>query len=96
MHLENPGDWWSWVRRDAQQNPVRFACEVLGMLITLSASLILALTTPLPPMLLLYGLWNCANVLLLYISYSRGSLGLTVLFSGFLVVDLIGLWRTIP
>jgi len=88
--------WWLAmnIRKDWHSHKLRFLAEVLGTSVTLSASIILALTTPVPPMLLLYCLWNLASLLLLFASYSRGSLGLTLLFAGFLVIDSVGLYRT--
>ena len=82
------------MRMDYHTHRARWIIEVLGTLITLTASTILALTTPVPPMLLLYILWNAASVCLLYAAVNRGSFGLSCVFAGFLLIDSIGLWRT--
>jgi len=82
------------IKTDYESHKLRLGAEALGMLISLGVALIIMVTTPHPPMLLCYVLWELASLLLLSASYSRGSLGLTVLYSGFLVIDFVGLVRT--
>lgn len=82
------------IKTDYESHRLRLGAEALGMLISLGVALMIAVTTPFPPLLLCYALWEIASALLLSASYSRGSLGLTALYSGFLVIDAIGLVRT--
>jgi hypothetical protein len=83
------------VKKDYQTHRVRLGLEVLGMGISLGVALILMMTTPHPPMVLCYTLWETASALLVAASYSRGSFGLVILYSGFLVIDAAGLVRTL-
>jgi len=83
------------IKRDYAAHPLRHCAEVLGMAISLFVAIVIAVTTPHPPLLLCYALWETASLLLVAASYSRGSLGLTALYSGFLVIDAIGLIRTV-
>jgi hypothetical protein len=85
----------SFIQNDWHSHKIRLGAEALGMCISLGVALIIMVTTPLPPMILCYVLWELASALLVSASYSRGSLGLTALYSGFLVIDLIGLIRTV-
>lgn len=83
------------VKADWHSHKLRLACEALGMLLSIGVAIVLALTTPHPPMLLCYGLWLLASGLLVSTSYSRGSVGLTALYGCFLIVDSIGALRTL-
>jgi hypothetical protein len=85
----------SWIRGDWNSHPVRMCAEILGMVLSLFVALLIAWTTPYPPMLWCYILWNTASLCLVSAAVSRGSLGLTLLYGGFLVVDTVGLWRTL-
>jgi hypothetical protein len=83
------------IRQDYHSHPLRLTAEVLGMAISLGVAVIIMMTTPVPPMLICYILWEVASLLLVSASYSRGSLGLTTLYAGFLCIDAIGLIRTV-
>jgi hypothetical protein len=83
------------IKKDRDSHPVRYMAEVIGMVLGLGDSVILAMTTPNPPLLLCYIIWEVASVLLVCAAYSRGSLGFTALYAGFFVIDLFGLLRTV-
>jgi len=83
------------IKTDYTSHPVRHVAEVIGMLIGLAVAVVIAVTTPAPPLLGCYILWNVASVLLLCASYSRGSFGLMALYGGFLIIDSVGLIRTL-
>lgn len=85
----------SFIQRDWKAHKVRLCAETLGMAISLLVALIIMVTTPFPPMLLCYLLWELASALLLGSAMSRGSVGFSFLYGGFLVIDLIGLIRTL-
>jgi len=83
------------IKSDYRSHPLRLCVEALGMGISLGVSGLIALTTPVPPMVLCYVLWEIGSALLVSASYSRGSTGLVALYGGFLVIDAIGLVRTL-
>jgi len=83
------------IKSDYEAHRYRLVAEALGMLLSIGVAIIFALTTPAPPLLLCYTLWLLASGLLVTTSYSRGSVGLTVLYGLFLVVDSIGALRTL-
>lgn len=83
------------IQRDWKAHKVRLCAETLGMTVSLLVALIIMVTTPFPPMLLCYVLWELASALLLGSAMSRGSVGFSCLYGGFLVIDLIGLIRTV-
>ena len=84
-----------WIASDWRQHPSRVCAELLGMGLSLCVALLLAWTTPAPPMLWCYVIWIVASLCLLSAAVSRGSVGLSLLYGGFLVIDSVGLWRTI-
>ena len=43
-----------WIKEDYKSNPIRFCCEVIGMISNLIASLILMWYSPTPPMFIAY------------------------------------------
>jgi len=86
---------FEYIRADYQAHKVRMVAECLGMVISVGVALLLALTTPYPPMLLAYLGWNLASTLLLLCAWHRGSVGLMVLYGMFLVIDTMGLIRTL-
>jgi len=83
------------IQADWHSHKIRFFAEVLGMVLSISVAVVLALTTPAPPMLLCYTLWLMASGLLVSTSYHRGSVGFTLLYGLFLIVDSIGFFRTL-
>jgi hypothetical protein len=83
------------IAADWRAHKVRVCAEVTGMMLSLLVAMVIAFTTPNPPLLLCYILWEIASMLLVSAAVSRRSLGLTVLYAGFLVIDCIGLIRTV-
>ena len=83
------------IQSDWQAHKVRLCAETLGMSISLMVALIIMMTTPFPPMILCYLLWELASALLLGSAISRGSVGFSFLYAGFLVIDCVGLLRTL-
>ena len=83
------------IRADYHSHKFRLCAEVLGMVISLIVAVIIAMTTPLPPMLWCYTLWMIASTLLVGASISRHSTGFVALYGSFLIIDGIGLLRTI-
>jgi len=85
----------NFIQNDWRSHKIRLCAETLGMSISLVVALIIMMTTPLPPMLLCYLLWETASALLLGSAMSRGSVGFSFLYAGFLVIDFVGLIRTL-
>ena len=84
-----------YIRRDFQSHQVRALCETLGMLIAVGVSLTLAATTPTVPLVPCYLGWVVSAILLGGCSWHRGSFGLAVTYSAFLIIDTVGLLRTL-
>jgi hypothetical protein len=83
------------IKADYESHKLRLCAEGLGLLVSVAVGILLAWTTPHPPMLVCYSLWLLASVLLVSTSWHRGSFGLTALYGSFLVIDGIGFIRTL-
>lgn len=84
-----------YIIEDFKLNWLRATVEMVGMILALGVSLLLALTTPTPPMLYAYIGWLLSAVCLGACSWHRGSTGLTMTYAGFLVLDGYGFFKTI-
>lgn len=84
-----------YIYKDFQSHALRASLEVIGMLIGVGMSILLAVTTPYPPMLYAYIGWLISAALLGLCSWHRGSFGLATTYACYLVIDGIGLARTI-
>jgi hypothetical protein len=84
-----------YIKQDFESHRLRAIMELLGMLCALGVAILLAATTPNPPMLPAYIGWNCASILLGVCSWHRGSFGLAVTYAGFLIIDTYGLLHTL-
>lgn len=79
--------------RDWQHNKLRACFELIGMLFALGVSVLMAMTVPNPPMFYAYLGWLISAVLLCGCSWHRGSVGLTITYGGFLIIDGVGFCR---
>ncbi len=78
---------------DYQEDGYRFVLELIGMICSIFASLILAITVPEPNIGWCYVLWMIGSSCLVSASLSRGSTGFTIIYGTFLVIDSIGMMR---
>ncbi len=83
------------IKQDFRSHALRATMEILGMVLGVGVSLLLAVTTPNPPMIYAYVGWLLSAVLLGGCSYHRGSVGLAVTYAAYLVIDGIGMLRTL-
>lgn len=83
------------VKTDYESHKMRLAAEGLGFLLSVGVSLLFAWTTPHPPLIWCYSMWMAASSLLVTTSWHRGSFGLTAIYGAFLLIDFVGLWRTV-
>jgi hypothetical protein len=83
------------IQADYASHRLRLCAEGLGLLVSVAVAILLAWTTPHPPMLLCYSLWLFASLLLVSTSHHRGSFSLTALYGSFLFIDGVGFIRTL-
>jgi cellulose synthase/poly-beta-1,6-N-acetylglucosamine synthase-like glycosyltransferase len=82
-----------WIKEDWQSGKLRFCLEVIAWAISIGCSIVMALTVPTPPLLILYPIWIIGCAIYAWCSYSRGSFGMLANYILLTTIDTIGLIR---
>lgn len=85
----------NWIKEDFNTHPWRFAAESIGMTLNLAAAMTMAVYSPNPPMFEVYIIFLIASIFLISAAISRRSTGFTVLYIGFILIDLVGFFNTL-
>ncbi len=88
-------DIYRWAERDYREWPFRFYIEVLAWAISIGNSLVMALTVPNPPLIVLYPIWIVGCAMYGWASWTRGSFGMLANYLLLVTIDSIGLTRMI-
>jgi len=83
------------IKDDYKSHALRFLGEALAWGLSMACSLIMALTVPNPPLIILYCLWITGCSLNLICAYSRKSFGISMNYLGLVIIDLIALFRLV-
>ena len=83
------------VEEDWRSHPVRFVIEVIAWLLSISASVIMALTVPNPPLLIIYIFWVLGCSLYSWAAITRGSFGMLANYLLLTAIDTYGLIKLI-
>ena len=86
---------WNFIKADHQEWPFRFWMEVLIWLLSIACSMIMMLTVPDPPFLILYPMWIAVCIIYGWAAWTRGSFGMLanyLLLTSVHVAALIRLW----
>lgn len=86
---------FAFVIEDFANHRYRFIAEALGVLVMTVTSILLAWTTPHPPMLEYYIMRLVGCGVLLWASLARRSIGFAILNVNIIVIDTIGLIHTV-
>lgn len=84
---------FDWIRNDYRSNRFRFVVEVLAWLISIGCALIMALTVPNPPLLLLYIMWIAGCAMYAWAALTRKSFGMLANYVLLTMIDTVGLVR---
>ncbi len=84
---------FEWIKEDWKSNRVRFTLEVVAWALSIGCSLIMALTVPNPPLLLLYPLWITGCAIYSWAAYTRRSFGMLANYVLLTTIDTVGLTR---
>lgn len=88
-------DVFNWILDDYKSNRFRFFIEVIAWIISIGCSLLMALTVPNPPLLLLYVLWILGCAMYAWAAWTRSSFGMLANYLLLTVIDTIGLVRVL-
>lgn len=83
----------AWIRDDWRSHPLRFAAELVAWTISLGCSIIMAITVPDPPFMVLYPMWITGCAIYSWAAYSRGSFGMLANYLLLTTIDTIGFIR---
>jgi hypothetical protein len=84
---------FDWIRDDWRSNKFRFIIELLAWAISIGCSLVMALTVPTPPLLILYTIWILGCALYGWAAYTRKSFGMLANYILLTAIDTVGLLR---
>ncbi len=82
-----------WIKEDWKSGRVRFLLEVIAWAISIGCSIVMALTVPTPPLLILYPIWILGCAIYAGCAYSRGSFGMLANYILLTAIDTVGLIR---
>jgi hypothetical protein len=86
---------WTWINEDFTSNRFRFVVEVIAWLISIGCSIAMALTVPIPPLLILYPLWIIGCGMYAWAAWTRRSFGMLANYLLLVSIDSVGLIRMI-
>jgi len=82
-----------WIRNDWNSSPFRIIIELLGWGNSIGIPIVMALTVPNPPILVLYPIWIFGCALYAWASYTRKSFGMLANYILLTAIDTFGLAR---
>lgn len=86
---------WHFAKSDFQEWPLRFCLEMLAWGLSIGCSIIMMLTVPTPPLMLLYPFWILGCAIYCWAAYTRKSAGMVANYLLLVTIDLIALARMI-
>lgn len=84
---------FQWIKNDYKSHKPRFIIEFLAWLISIGCSLVMAVTVPDPPLLILYPVWMCGCLMYAWAAHSRQSFGMFANYILLVSIDSVGLTR---
>jgi len=84
---------WRWIQEDWRSDRFRFVVEVIAWATSIGCSLIMAVTVPDPPLLLLYPLWIMGCAMYAWAAWTRRSFGMLANYILLTTIDTVGLVR---
>jgi hypothetical protein len=83
----------TWIRDDWYSNRLRFVVELVAWGISIGCAIVMALTVPNPPLLVLYPIWIFGCSLYAWAAFTRKSFGMLANYLLLVSIDSVGLFR---
>jgi hypothetical protein len=80
-----------WIKTDYRSNHVRFVLEVIAWLMSIGATIAVAVTAPYPPMFVLYPIFITQCGIFAWCAWTRNSMGMFANYILIVTIDFIGL-----
>jgi hypothetical protein len=90
---ENIQSTWNYIREDHDSWPLRFWFEVVAWVLSIACSVIMMLTVPEPPFVLLYLMWIAGCGVYTWAAWTRGSFGMLANYLLLTTIDTLALLR---
>ena len=84
---------YNYIKDDYSTNPFRFVVEVTAWALSISCAVVMALTVPTPPLLILYPIFIIQCIMFGWSAYSRKSFGMVANYLLLVAIDCVGLVR---
>lgn len=84
---------FNWIKEDWKSHNVRFLIEVVAWAISIGCSIVMAVTVPDPPLMVLYPFWIFGCSLYAWAAWSRRSFGMLANYLLLVSIDTLGLLR---
>ena len=92
---ENIAATWQWIQRDHAAWPLRFWLEVVAWALSLGCSVIMMITVPNVPLLILYPMWVAGSAVYTWAAWTRGSFGMLANYMLLATIDAIAMIRLV-
>ena len=86
-------NWLNWIKNDFNSHPIRFCIECIAWILSISCSVILAITVKDPAFYILYPLWISGCVMYAWAAFTRRSFGMLANYFLLASIDVIGFVR---
>lgn len=86
-------DIFKWVQDDYTTSPGRFVVEIAAWAISIGCAITMALTVPIPPLIILYPIWIAGCSMYAWAAYTRRSFGMLGNYLLLVTIDSVGLTR---
>lgn len=84
---------YNWAKNDFREWPLRFILEITAWVLSISCSIIMALTVPTPPFLILYPLFILQCAIFCWAAWTRRSTGMVANYLLLVTIDSVALYR---
>ena len=84
---------WDWIADDWYSGRFRFVVELLAWAISIGCAIVMALTVPNPPLLILYPIWIVGCAMYAWAAFTRKSFGMLANYLLLVTIDIVGLVR---
>lgn len=84
---------YAWAKKDFHEWPLRFILEISAWALSIACSIVMALTVPTPPFLILYPLFITQCAIFGWAAWTRRSTGMVANYLLLVTIDSIALLR---
>lgn len=86
---------FAWIKEDWNSHRVRFIIELMAWAMSIGCAIVMALTVPNPPLMILYPIWILGCSMYAWAAWTRKSFGMLANYLLLTTIDSVGLIRMI-